>query len=179
MTPASLLPASVRLGLALALCIALASAAALAVWKIQGWRYGYKLEQQARLHADTLNELSLAGARVQQREQQKRLALERRLQANDETHHRELTDAQKGQNRVRDQLATAQLRLSVLLATTDTGSCPVSATTGPGRVVHGTHRVQLDPAYAQRIIGITDGGDRGLIALKACQAYAREVSAPK
>ena len=35
---------------------------------------------------------------------------------------------------------------------------------------------QPDPAHAQRIIGITDAGDQGLIALAACQAYAREVS---
>lgn len=28
--------------------------------------------------------------------------------------------------------------------------------------------------HAQRIIGITDAGDEGLIALAACQAYIRE-----
>jgi len=43
-------------------------------------------------------------------------------------------------------------------------------------VVHRGARVRLDPAYAQRIIAITDAGDQGLIALKACQAFAREVS---
>ncbi|MFP3500120.1 lysis protein, partial [Pseudomonas sp. SIMBA_059] len=32
------------------------------------------------------------------------------------------------------------------------------------------------PAHAQRIIAITDDGDRGLIALQACQAYVREVT---
>jgi hypothetical protein len=43
-------------------------------------------------------------------------------------------------------------------------------------VVHGGARARLDPAHAQRIIAITDTGDRGLIALQACQAYARGVS---
>ena len=38
-------------------------------------------------------------------------------------------------------------------------------------------RARLDPAHAQRIIGITDAGDQGLIALAACQAYVREVTA--
>jgi hypothetical protein len=41
----------------------------------------------------------------------------------------------------------------------------------PGGVVHGPTRAQLDPAHAQRIIGITDVGDQGLIALAACQSY--------
>jgi hypothetical protein len=35
---------------------------------------------------------------------------------------------------------------------------------------------RLALAHAQRIIGITNAGDQGLIALKACQAYVREVS---
>ncbi|MGY2367080.1 lysis protein, partial [Pseudomonas azotoformans] len=43
-------------------------------------------------------------------------------------------------------------------------------------VVHAARRAQLDPAHAQRIVGITDAGDRGLIALRACQAYVREVN---
>ena len=43
-------------------------------------------------------------------------------------------------------------------------------------VVHVAHRAKLDPAHAQRIIGITSDGDQGLIALQACQAYAYAVS---
>ena len=60
-----------------------------------------------------------------------------------------------------------------------TGSDGMQATTGPGGLVHGAYRAQLDPAHAQRIIGITDDGDQGLIALQACQAYAQEVSGTK
>jgi len=91
-----------------------------------------------------------------------------------------LTDEQAKQARLRDRLATDDLRLSVVLAATDaTSSCSVPATTATGRVVHGSTRAQLDPAHAQRIIGITDACDQGLIALRACQAYAKEVSTPK
>ncbi|MGY2365602.1 lysis protein, partial [Pseudomonas azotoformans] len=43
-------------------------------------------------------------------------------------------------------------------------------------VVHAARRAQLDPAHAQRIIAITDAGDQGLIALRACQAYVRSVT---
>ena len=78
------------------------------------------------------------------------------------------------QARLRDRLATADLRLSVLLdATPATGSDGMQATTGPGRMVHATTRAQLDRAHAQRIIGITGDGDQGLIAL---QVYIRETS---
>jgi len=56
--------------------------------------------------------------------------------------HKELADEQAKQTRLRYRLATADLRLSVVLAA-------------------------------------TDAGDQGLIALRACQAYAKEVSTPK
>ena len=46
-------------------------------------------------------------------------------------------------------------------------------------VVHVAHRAKLDPAHAQRIIGITGDGDQGLITLQACQVYAKEVSGIK
>ncbi|RXU16423.1 lysis protein, partial [Pseudomonas syringae] len=42
--------------------------------------------------------------------------------------------------------------------------------------VHGSSRGELDPAAAGRIVAITDYGDQGLIALKACQAYVREIA---
>jgi hypothetical protein len=91
-----------------------------------------------------------------------------------------LSDAQRDQGRLHDRLATAGLRLSVLLdATTGAGNRPLSATTATGGEVHGPTRAELAPAHAQRIIGITDAGDQGLIALAACQAYAKEVSTAK
>jgi hypothetical protein len=50
------------------------------------------------------------------------------------------------------------------------------ATPGAVGVVHGAARAQLDPAHAQRILAITGDGDQGLIALRACQKYARIVA---
>ena len=44
------------------------------------------------------------------------------------------------------------------------------------RAVHAGRGAHVDPAHAQRIIAITDSGDQGLIALRACQAYVRKVS---
>ena len=114
-------------------------------------------------------------------EQTKRFALEQWQAASDQAHYRVLTDAKTNQARLRDRLATADLRLSVLLDTTATngsdGMQTATATaTATGCVVHGARRARLDPAHAQRIIGITGDGDQGLIALQACQDYAIEVS---
>ena len=148
-----------------------------AAWQWQANSYGKQLAEQAGLHKDDLAMISSAAAAQVRADQNKRLALEQRLSVSDQNHHKELSDAQANQARLRDRLATSDLRLSVLLDTTDSASrCSVPAGTGPGGMVHGGARARLDPAHAQRIIGITDAGDQGLIALRACQAYAREVS---
>ncbi|KAF2395390.1 lysis system i-spanin subunit Rz [Pseudomonas frederiksbergensis] len=175
-----LIPTPYRLLANGVLLAALAGGSAALAWQVQDWRYCQQLAEQARLHAETLNQLTQIAATQQQAEQDKRLALEQRLTASEQTHYRVLSDAQRDQGRLRDRLATADLRLSVLLdATAVTGNDSVPATTATGGVVHGATRAQLDPAHAQRIIGITDAGDQGLIALAACQAYAKEVSTPK
>ncbi len=175
-----LIPAPYRLLAIGVLLIALAGGSAALAWQVQDWRYGRQLEEQARLQAERLNQQTLATAAQQQADQDKRLALEQRLSVSEQTHYRALSDAQRDQGRLRDRLATADLRLSVLLdATATAGNDTVPAPTSTSGLVHGATRAQLDPAHAQRIIGITDAGDQGLIALAACQAYAKEVSTPK
>jgi len=155
----------------------LALGGAALAWQFQDWRYGRQLAEQARLNADTLNQLNVAAASAQQVEQDKRLALEQRLAASEQTHYRAMSDAQRDQDRLRDRLASADLRLSVLIDAGDAApGCGVPATAGPGGVDHAAVRARLDPAHAQRIIAITDTGDRGLIALQACQAYVRALA---
>ena len=176
-----LIPAPYRVVAVGGVLVAVVAGAAASTWQVQAWRYGNQLAEQARLHTDTLSQLTLAASSQQRVEQDKRLALEQRLSASEQTHYKELSDAQTKQSRLRDRLATADLRLSVLLDTTDSVSgCSVPAATGAGGVVHGGTRARLDPAHAQRIVGITDAGDQGLIALAACQAYVRAIvsSAP-
>ena len=145
-------------------------------WQFQDWHYGRQLAEQDKLHGDTLNQLATAGAEAQKAEQDKRLALEQRLATSEQTHYRKLSDAQRDQDRLRDRLATADLRLSVLIDADSAGGCDVPKATGAGGVDHAAVRARLDPAHAQRIIAITDTGDRGLIALQACQAYVQEMS---
>ena len=146
-------------------------------WQFQDWRYGRQLAEQARLHGETLNQLASAGAEAQKAEHDKRLALEQKLAASEQTHYRKLSDAQRDQDRLRDRLATSDLRLSVLIDAGDAAQgCGVPAASGTSGVDHAAVRARLDPANARRIVTITDEGDRGLIALQACQDYVRSVS---
>ena len=144
-------------------------------WRVQDWRYGEKLAEQAGLHQGELADVSAAAAKQVSAEQSKRLAIEQTLAKSDQQHTKELSDAQRNQARLRDRLATSDVRLSVLLAEDSASGCNVPTTPSAVGVVHAARRAQLDPAHAQRIIAITDTGDQGLIALRACQAYVREV----
>ncbi|WP_458722450.1 lysis system i-spanin subunit Rz [Pseudomonas brenneri] len=146
-------------------------------WQVQGWRLGERLAKQVSQHQDELAQVSAVATKQVSAEQNRRLALEETLATSDQQHTRELSDAQRNQARLLDRLATTDLRLSVLLDATDSASgCNVPATSGAAGVVHGAQRAQLDPAHAQRIIAITDAGDQGLIALRACQAYVRAIA---
>ncbi|MBH3307932.1 lysis protein [Pseudomonas mosselii] len=162
-------------GLALLLGLAVGGRGA---WMAQDWRYG---KQLAALDLAHTQEREAAAAQVieQMGEQQTaREALEQRLAVQSQTHYKEMEDAKSYRQRLRDQLATAGVRLSVLTANgaAEGGQCGVPAAAGTGRVVHGPARAELDPAHAQRIVGITGDGDDGLRALAACQGYVRALS---
>ena len=164
----------------LLIILALMAGSAWAAWEWQANAYGQRLAAQEAAHQTERTHLANANSAQILAEQGKRLALEQWLSASDQSHYRALTDEKTKQTRLRDRLATADLRLSVqVVATAATGCDAVQSATGAGRVVYGAHRAQLDPAHAQRIIGITGDGDQGLIALQACQAYAKEVSDTK
>jgi len=146
-------------------------------WQVQGWRYDGKLAEQAEQFQTDLTAIGNTAAAQARGEQDKRLATEQQLATSDQQHTKELSDAQRNQALLRDRLATADVRLSVLLDATDTASgCDVPSTPGTICVVHAVRRAQLDQAHAQRIIAITDTGDQGLIALRACQAYVRAIT---
>ncbi len=165
MTPGQILAA-----ILLALAIGFGGA-----WQVQEWRMGKKLAEQTAQFQTDLSTISNAATAQARAEQDKRLSTEQALAASDQQHTKELSDAQRNQARLRDRLATSDLRLSVLLEDSASG-CDVPAAPGAVGVVHAARRAQLDPAHAQRIIAITDGGDQGLIALRACQAYVRAVA---
>ncbi|NHC53126.1 lysis system i-spanin subunit Rz [Pseudomonas sp. AU8050] len=159
-----------------ALVVLLMAGAAGLTWQVQDWRMGEQLAEQAGLHQDDLARISTAAAAQARAEQDKRLATEQQLATQDQQHIKELSDAQRNQAALRGRLATADVRLSVLLAEDPAGDCNVPAAPGAIGVVHAARRAKLDPAHAQRIVAITDDGDNAIIALRACQAYVRAVA---
>ncbi|MGH2421887.1 lysis system i-spanin subunit Rz [Pseudomonas canadensis] len=172
---AGMTPVQKLAGLVL-LILVLMVAAAVFTWQVQDFRMGEKLAKQGAAHQKVLDAITSEAWRQQQAEQDKRLATEQQLAVLDQQHTKELSDAQHNQSLLRDRLATADVRLSVLLAEDTASACDVPAAPGATGVVHAARRAQLDPAHAQRIIGITDAGDQGLIALRACQAYVRAIA---
>jgi hypothetical protein len=167
----------------LLLVLALVLGFALGGWLAWTWQanaYGKDLADQAEAYSTDREQAATALINWQETQQDARRALEDRLQANDETHYKELRDAQTNQARLRDRLATADLRLSVLLNTAASGGGGgLPATAGTCGVVHGSARAELDPAAAQRIVGIIGDGDQGLIALAACQSYVKDIVSTK
>ena len=164
-------PGQVLCAILLALSIGFGGA-----WQVQDWRLGENLAEQAGQFEKELAAISNKASAQALAEQSKRLALEQQLAGQDQQHSKELSDAQRNQARLRDQLATADVRLSVLLAEDSASGCDVPTTPGTVGVVHATRRAQLDSAHSQRIIRITDDGDNAIIALRACQAYVRAVA---
>ena len=168
---------AVKWGGVLLIILALMAGSAWAAWEWQANAYGQQLAAKEAAYQTERTDLANANSAQILAEQGKRLALEQWLAASDQSHYRALTDEKTKQARLRDRLATADLRLSVQFDAAATGCDAVPATTttttttSTGGVVYGAGRVQLDPAHAQRIIGITGDGDQGLIALQACQSY--------
>lgn len=159
-----------------ALILLLMAGAAGVTWQVQDWRMGKKLAEQAGLHQNDLARISMAAATQARADQDKHLATEQQLAALDQQHTKELSDAQRNQTALRDRLATADVRLSVLLAEDPAGGCNVPTAPGAVGVVHAALRAELDPAHAQRIVAITDDGDNAIIALRACQAYVKTIA---
>ena len=132
-------PAALKLALIGVLALLLVTAGS--VWKVQDWRFGKQLAEQAGLHQDDLTAISNAAADQVRADQDKRLALEQRLSASDQTHHEALTNAQKDQARLRDRLASGDL-----------GCQPAPS----------VWLMDEPPNYA-----ISEPGERGLITLQA------------
>ena len=186
-----LIPRNYRVVVIGSLAVAALLSAAAVGWLVQGWRLGEELADQGRelerqisvrdkRHADSLAVAQNAAIGEARLAQEKRLTLEHQLQASSQHQHRKLTDAEQIAARLRDRLATAELRLSVLLANPDAagahhrGRLPAAA--HAGCLVDGAGRADIDRGAAQLIVGIAERGDRAIIALGMCQAYVQAVS---
>ena len=167
---------AVKWGGVLMIILALMTSSAWAAWRWQANAYSQQLAAKDAAHQVVLTNQANANSAQILADQAKRIALEQWLAASDQAHYRALSDEKTKQARLRDRLATADLRLSVQLGAAGAGCDALQPTTSAGGLVHGSHRAQLDPAHAQRIIGITSDGDQGLIALAACQAFVKKIT---
>ena len=109
---------AVKWGGVLLVILALMAGSAWAAWEWQANAYGQQLAAKEAAHQTALTHLANANSAQILAEQGRRLALEQWLAASDQSHYRALTDEKTKQARLRDRLATADLRLSVLLDAT-------------------------------------------------------------
>ncbi len=145
----------------------------------QALEHERQLGKRDDLHAAALAEIGRAAAAQERRNQEQRLQLEQQLQASSAVQYGKISDAEKNAARLRDRLATAELRLSVLVANPAAGrgsGNELPAPAGAGCVVDGAGRADIDRGAAQRIVGIANRGDNAIIALTACQAYVEKVA---
>lgn len=179
MSALDLIPVQVRPWAILLALLLIAGTGGVAAWTAQDWRYGNALAKQESAASKEAERLAKDVAGQLKWERGQRQALEGRLATAEHNHYKVLTDEKKARQLVLDRLATTELRLSVLLvAGVDRpGGDGMSPATSAGGVDHGGPRAELDPAHAQRIVGITGDGDDGLTALAACQGWVREVLA--
>lgn len=177
MSPLDLIPPAVRPWVMVLAVVVVAGVGAAAAWVAQDWRYGKALALQDASAAKKAERLAETTAAQLKQEQDQRFVLEGRLKTDETNHYKVLTDEKKARQLVLGRLATAELRLSVVLAAglAPSGGASVSPATGAGGLDHGGARAELDPAHAQRIVGITGDGDDGLTALAACQGWILEV----
>ena len=122
----------------LVVILTLMAASAWAAWTWQANAYGQRLAQQETEHQTVLTDLVNANSALIIEEQGKRLDLEQWLAASDQVHYRALSDDKTKHARLRDRLATADLRPSAILDVTDSARCSaMPATSGPSGMVYG------------------------------------------
>jgi hypothetical protein len=90
----------------------------------------------------------------------------------DADYSEELKHATADNDKLRADLRAGALRLSVR-----TTGCVPAAATGAG-LGDGAGRAELDARDADHLVALAGRGDRAIVRLRACQAYARAVSTP-
>ncbi|MEH6564653.1 MAG: lysis system i-spanin subunit Rz [Halopseudomonas sp.] len=167
-----------QIGAALALIAALVGGGFAAGWQWQAANGAAALAEAESLHAATLGEISRAAAGQLQRQQQRANELQQQLGELDNKHYAEMTDVQQDNAQLAADLATAEQRLSVRLA---------SPAAGTGRVPTGNAATGLDdgagaradihPATAAGLVRVTARADECRARLTGLQGWADAVSA--
>jgi prophage endopeptidase len=145
-------------------------------WTVNGWRLDATLNAERQVHSDTLGEITRASEAQLRSQQEQRLLLEQRLADLDTTEHKELTDAQKENDRLRSLYTAAdselkRLRIDVKVARADV---IVSATTGSSSMGDGAS-VELTDRAGRSVWHIRAGIIRDQAKLAYLQQYVKEI----
>ncbi|MGE6790903.1 lysis system i-spanin subunit Rz [Pseudomonas guineae] len=148
-------------------------------WAANGWRMGEQLAEAEKTHSDTLGEIARAAAHQARTQLDARVLLEQRLAELDSTQHKELTDAQAENERLRRLYSGAdaerkRLRIEVRVAEADR---VVSAITSAGSVGDGAS-VELSERAGSAVWDIRAGMITDREKLDYLQGYVRRIAAP-
>ena len=146
-------------------------------WAANGWRLGKQLAMAEKAHSDTLGEIARAAAHQVRAQMDARVLLEQQLAELDSTQHKELTDAQAENERLRRLYSGAdaerkRLRIEVRVAEADR---VVSATPGAGSVGDGA-RVELSERAGSAVWDIRAGMITDREKLEYLQGYVRTLT---
>ena len=161
--------------------IALAIVAALLFgsgWAANGWRLGEQVALTEKSHSDTMGEIARASARQLSDQLDARLLLERQLSDIDSTKHKELTDAQAENERLRRLYSGAvaerkRLRIEARIAAAD---LVVSSTSGAGSLGDGAS-VELSDRAGSTVWNIRSAMISDQKKLEYLQDYVRRITA--
>ncbi len=126
-------------------------------------------------HAEQLQQIATERDAQARRAMQAAIDAEAVVAKIDQTNYEDLRRAQAEIESLRAAVRAGDRRLSIK-ATCPAGRASVPETTGTAGVGDGAGRADIDPGAAERIVALTERGDRAIRQLAACQEYARTVT---
>lgn len=126
-------------------------------------------------HAEQLQQIATERDAQARRAMQAAIDAEAVVAKIDQTNYEDLRRAQAEIESLRAAVRAGDRRLSIK-ATCPAGRASVPEATGTAGVGDGAGRADIDPGAAERIVALTERGDRAIRQLAACQEYARTVT---
>lgn len=151
-----------------------------AAWRIQSWRCQVELADIAATHQadikikdETIQAMKDAASHRLQAQQTRQQEQAKRIAAIDAKHYKELRHAQDEATRLRADLASGRRRLYVdtVTASNPASSDPVPGNASTASLDDGADRVELHPAIAGRLVGITGDADECAAKLIGLQKW--------
>lgn len=147
--------------------------ACFSTWEVQDWRYNAQLADQARVHQVDLTAISNAAAAQSRQALDKQQAAEKALASLDRKAQKEKNNALAENDKLRADVASGARRL-LLAGSCRAGSGSVSGTTLCASLGD-AGALELSPAVGSTVLSIRAGIIADQTALRAAQAYIRDV----